>query len=205
MSGQCFAHYRDAAAICRTCGRGMCAQCVAHSERGICLDCADRARGYVAQAQMRRDARLALRRAGIAVPRRAGDPVFLRAGGHPLLAGFSLALCIALALGLGATSALAEQRWGIPRAFVAPALGIAVGTCVTAVLGGASRVAGALAALLTLLAVTAGAGALAMFTAVSLPGPGDAVAFVQAHAAVALAGTALSLGLAYLAAAGRRM
>jgi hypothetical protein len=205
MSGQCFAHYRDAAAICRTCGRGMCGQCLAHSEKGVCLDCADRALGYVVQAQMQRDARLALRRAGIAVPRRSGDPVFLRAGGHPLLAAFSLGLCIAIALGLGACSALAEQRWGIPRAFVAPALGIAVGTCVSAVLGGASRVAGAIGALLALLAVTAGAGTLSVFTTVSLPGPGQAVAFVQAHGEVALAGAAFALGLAYLAAAGRRM
>jgi hypothetical protein len=205
MSGQCFAHYRDAAAICRTCGRGMCGQCLARSDMGVCLDCSDRARGYVAQAQMQRDARLALRRAGIAVPRRAGDPVFLRAGGHPLLAAFSLGLCIALALGLGACSALAEQRWGIPRAFIAPALGIAVGTCVTAVLGGASRLAGVLATLLALLAVTAGAGTLAMFTAVSLPGSGDAVAFVEAHTLVALGGTALALGLAFLSAAGRRV
>jgi hypothetical protein len=205
MSGQCFAHYRDAAAICRTCGRGMCAQCLSHSEHGVCLDCSDRALGYVAQAQMQRDARLALRRAGIAVPRRSGDPVFLRAGGHPLLAAFSLGLCIAIALGLGACSALAEQRWGIPRAFVAPALGIAVGTCVSAVLGGASRMGGAIATLLALLAVTAGASTLATFTTVSLPGSGDAVAFVEAHALVALAGTVLALGFAYLAAAGRRM
>jgi hypothetical protein len=129
----------------------------------------------------------------------------VRADGHPLLAGVSLALCILAALGLGACAALAEQRWGIPRAAIAPALGIVMGTVVTAVLGGTSRLAGVGAVLLAALAVMGGAGTLTMLTTVSLPGPGDAAVWFETHRAVALACDAVALPLAYLTAAGRRV
>jgi hypothetical protein len=202
---KCYAHYRAAVSSCPTCGRGLCAECTPGRGEVRCADCVDREHGAAEQLALQRDARLALRRAGVAMPRRHGDPVFLRAGGHPLVAGFSLALCIAIALALGATSATAEQRWGVPRAAIAPALGIVLGTCVTAVLGGTSRIAGLAAGLLAALAIVAGPDTLRLVAAVSLPGPGDTVAWMEANHAVALGLNALALPLAYLAAAGRRV
>jgi hypothetical protein len=202
---KCHAHYRNALAVCTSCGRGMCPECAQRVGDGRCAECADREHGDEARLQMQRDARLALRRAGVAVPRSAGDPVFLRANGHPLLAGASLALCIVAALALGAGAALAEQRWGVPRAAIAPALGIVLGSVVTAVLGGTSRVAGFGAVLLAALAVAGGVEALGMVSSVSLPGPGDAAAWFQGHRAVALVCELLALPLAYVTAAGRRV
>jgi carbon starvation protein CstA len=202
---KCFAHYRTAIATCIACARGMCAECTQRSDEGLCHECGARDRGAAAQMQIQHDARLALRRAGVAVPRMQGDALFVRANGHPLLAGLSLAVCIVVALALGACAALAEQRWGVPRAAIAPALGIMMGTVVTAVLGGTSRLAGIGAALLAALAVAGGGEALSMVTTVSLPGPGEAAAWFQGHHAVALACDALALPLAYLSAAGRRV
>jgi hypothetical protein len=202
---KCYAHYRLAVASCPTCGRGLCADCTPRGGEVRCGDCVDREHGAAEQLAVQRDARLALRRAGVAVPRRQGDPVFLRAAGHPLVAGLSLAVCIALALALGALSAMAEQRWGVPRAAIAPALGIVLGTCVTAVLGGTSRIAGVAAALLAALAMVAGPDALRMVATVSLPGPGDSVAWMEANRVAALGLSAMALPLAYLAAAGRRV
>jgi hypothetical protein len=202
---KCYAHYRLSVASCPSCGRGLCAECTPHRGEVRCADCVARDHGAAEQLAIQRDARLALRRAGVAVPRQHGDPVFLRAGGHPLVAGLSLAVCIALALALGACAAMAEQRWGVPRAAIAPALGIVVGTCVTAVLGGTSRIAGLGAVLLVALAMAGGPEALRMVTAVSLPGPGDTVGWMEAHRAVSLGLSALALPLAYLAAAGRRI
>jgi len=201
---KCYAHYRAAVSACAGCGAGLCAECAGRRD-GRCGTCDDRARGAAEQLELRREARIALRRAGVAVPRMHGDPVFLRAQGHPLAAGLSLLFCIAAALGLGGCAALAEQRWGIPRAAIAPALGIAMGVVVTAVLGGTSRVAAVGAVLLAALAVAGGAGMLSVVTTVALPGPGDAAAWLQAHRAVGLALDASALPLAYLTASGRRM
>jgi carbon starvation protein CstA len=202
---KCFAHYRPAVATCPSCGRGQCAECTQHSRERRCVECSERERGFAEHVQMQRDARLALRRAGVSVPRQHGDPVFLRAGGHPLVAGLLLVLCIAVALGLGAAAAMAEQRWGVPRAAIAPALGIVIGTVVTALLGGTSRIAGIGAALVAALAVVSGPDALGALTTVTLPGPGEATAWMETHRAVALGLDALALPLAYLAAAGRRL
>jgi hypothetical protein len=80
-----------------------------------------------------------------------------------------------------------------------------VGTCVTAVLGGTSRIAGVAAALLAALAIAAGPDALRLVATVSLPGPGATVAWLEANRAVAVGLSALALPLAYLAAAGRRV
>lgn len=201
---KCYAHYRAAVAACSACGAGLCAEC-APQRGGVCGTCAERERGAAEQGELRREARLALRRAGVAVPREHGDPVFLRANGHPLMAGLSLLSCIAAALGLGACAALAEQRWGVPRAAIAPVLGIAMGMVVTAVLGGTSRVAGVGAVLLAALAVAGGSGMLSVVTSVALPGPGEAAAWFQAHRPVALALDASALFFAYLTAAGRRV
>jgi hypothetical protein len=202
---KCHAHYRAAVATCKACANGMCTECVQRSRDGGCSACAERGVAAAGQLQIQRDARLALRRAGVAAPRRHGDPVFLRANGHPLLAGLSLAMCIAAALGLGACAVLAEQRWGVPRAVIAPVLGIVVGTVVLAVLGGSSRTAGVGAVLLAALVVAGGVEAAGMITTVSLPGPGDAAAWFQTHRAVGLACQALALPFAYLTAAGRRI
>jgi hypothetical protein len=208
MDGQdrCYAHYRVAVAACPHCQRGLCQECVTLSTGGRCLDCTERERSAVEHAELRRDARLALRRAGVAVPRQAGDPVFLRADGHPLIAGVSLALAIVLAIGLGAATTVAETHWGIPRAAISPALAIAVGTCVTGVLGGTSRAAGGVAVLLYALAVVSGPEALGVVsTGVDLPGPGQASAWFNDHHAAALGCYAISAPLAYVAAAGRRI
>jgi len=172
---------------------------------GECAECTERENSWMQQAELQRDARLALRRAGVAVPRQSGDPVFIRAAGHPLVAGLSVAVCIAIALGLGAATVAVEQRWGIPRSLVAPALGIVVGTCVSGVLGGTSGVAGLLAALLAALAILAGPGMLSAVTVVDVPGPGDATAFVESHVVIAWIGNALALLLAFVAASGRRV
>ncbi len=200
---KCHAHYRAAVATCG-CGHGLCAECAAAGQ-GRCSDCREREHGASVQMQVQRDARIALRRAGVAAPRRPGDPIFLRANGHPLVAGLSLLFCVTVALGLGACSALAEQRWGVPQAAIAPVLGIALGMVVTAVLGGTSRIAGAAAVLLTALAVAGGREALDTVTVVSLPGPGDASAWLQAHSAAGLVLDAAALVLAYVTAAGRRV
>ncbi len=203
---KCYAHYRVAVATCPHCGRGLCTECAGLGTGGRCADCVERERSAVEHATLRRDARIALRRAGVAVPHQSGDPVFLRADGHPLLAGIYLALAIVMALGLGAATTVAEQRWGVPRAAIAPALAIAVGTCVTGVLGGTSRAGGGVAVLLYALAVVSGPEALGVVSSgVSLPGPGQAAAWFTDHHAVALACYAVSAPLAYVAAAGRRL
>lgn len=203
---QCHAHYRVAVASCPRCHRGLCGECSAVAVDGHCINCTEREHTEYAHDMLRRDARLALRRAGVAVPHRAGDPVFLRADGHPLLAGFYLGLAILLALGLGAATTIAEVHWGIPRAAVAPALAIAIGTCVTGVFGGTSRIAGSAAVLLFALAVVSGPEALGMVSSnVDLPGPGQASAWFTDHHAVALLCYALSAPLAYVTAAGRRL
>jgi hypothetical protein len=205
MDARCAFHYRAAATSCSRCGRGMCPECAVRSPGGECRECTEREQSWAQQAELQRDARLALRRAGVSVPRRAGDPVFIRAGGHPLMAGLSVAVCIAIALGLGAATVAVEQRWGIPRSLVAPALGIVVGTSVTGVLGGTSGIAGVFAALLAGLAILAGPGTLSVVTAVHLPGPGDATAFIDVHPWVAWTGNALGLLLGFVAASGRRV
>jgi hypothetical protein len=208
MDGQakCYAHYRVAVAACPHCRRGLCQECAALSSGGSCPDCRERERSVAEHAQVSRNARLALRRAGVAVPRRSGDPIFLRADGHPLIAGLSLGLAIVLAVGLGAATTVAEMHWGIPRAAISPALAIAVGTCVTGALGGTSRAAGGAAVLLYALAVVSGPEALGIVsTGVSLPGPGQAAAWFTDHHAAALACYAASAPLAYIAAAGRRI
>jgi len=205
VGATCFAHYRDAVATCPSCGRGMCEACALQPGDGHCADCHERAHGAMEARQVQRDARLALRRAGVAVPHVHGDPIFLRANGHPLYMGVLLSACLAVALGLGGCAVLAEQRWGVPRAAIAPLLGMLMGTVVTAVLGGTSRLAGFAAVMLTALAVAGGGAMLAVVTAVSLPGPGDAAAFFQSHRAVALGFELLALPLAYVTAAGRRI
>ena len=140
------------------------------------------------------------------MPHQWGDPVFVRADGHPLLAGLSLAVAILLAVGLGAATTVAELHWGVPRAAVAPALGIVVGTCVAGVFGGTSRIAGVVAVLLYALAVVSGPEALGIVsTGVALPGPGQAATWLADHHAVALACYAVAAPLAYIAAAGRRL
>ncbi|HZS14118.1 MAG TPA: hypothetical protein VFC09_05930 [Candidatus Dormibacteraeota bacterium] len=202
---QCFAHYRAAVATCASCARGLCSDCAQRGGDGRCSECVERERGAAELLRMQRSARLALRRAGVAVPRAHGDPVFVRANGHPLAAGLSLGLCILAALGMGACAVLAEQRWGIPRSAIAPVLGIALATVVTAVLGGTSRVAGVGAVLLTAVAVAGGTEALSMVTAVALPGPGDAAAWLQDHRPAALGLDVVALVLAYVTAAGRRV
>ena len=203
---KCYAHYRLAVAACPHCHRGLCQECAEHSAGGRCTDCADRERSEVEHAVLQREARLALRRAGVAVPHRHGDPVFLRAEGHPLAAGLSLALAIVLAMGLGAATTIAELHWGIPRALIAPALAIAVGTCVSGVFGGTSRTAGGVAVLLYALAVASGPEALGMVsTGVVLPGPGSAALWFDNHHAIALLCYAISSPLAFVAAAGRRL
>lgn len=201
----CHAHYRAATVTCTECARGMCAECAQRSGDGRCAACAERDLATAEHLQMQRDARLALRRAGVAVPRRRGDPVFVRANGHPLLAGLSLAALIATALALGACAVLAEQRWGVPRAALAPLLGILMGTVVTGVLGGTSRMAGAAAVLLAALAVAGGVETLRMVTAVTLPGASDAAVWFQDHRPATLGCLALALALAYMTAAGRRL
>ena len=203
---KCYAHYRDAAGVCPTCQRGLCSECLGNGSDGHCADCVARARGATEITALRREARIALRRAGVSVPHQSGDPVFLRAGGHPLLAGISLAVAILLAMGLGAATTVAEIHWGVPRAAVAPALGIVVGTCVAGVFGGTSRIAGVVAVLLYALAVVSGPEALGIVSSgVNLPGPGQAAQWLADHHAVALACYAVAAPLAYIAAAGRRL
>lgn len=200
---KCHAHYRATVAAC-ACGNGLCAECAAGGD-GRCSACRERERSATVQMEVQRDARIALRRAGVAVSRRHGDPIFLRANGHPLAVGLSLMFCVVTALALGACAALGELRWGVPRAAIAPVLGIALGMVVTAVLGGTSRAAGFAAVLLAALAVAGGGEALSMVTPVSLPGPGDATAWLQGHQAALWALDASALVLAYLTAAGRRV
>lgn len=203
---KCFAHYRAAVAACPHCGRGLCQECAERRGDGRCPDCAERERAGVEHAVLQRQARLALRRAGVAVPHHHGDPVFLRAEGHPLAAGMSLALAIVLAMGMGAATTIAELHWGIPRAAIAPALAIAIGTCITGVFGGTSRTAGGVAVLLFALAVASGPEALGIVsTGVVLPGPSSAALWFDNHHAVALACYAVSAPLAFVAAAGRRV
>jgi hypothetical protein len=203
---KCYAHYRAAVAVCRSCGRGLCGECAERSVDGQCPECDQRERSRLVHDEIRRDARLALRRAGVAVPRATGDPVFLRADGHPLLAGLLLAVAVILAMAMGAAETTAELHWGYPRAAIAPALAVAVGIMVSGVFGGTSRVAGTFAVLLYLLAVASGPEALAMVaTGVVLPGHGDAAAWFASHHPVALACYGVSALLAYVAAAGRRI
>lgn len=207
MDGQrCYAHYRTAVSTCARCGRGLCDECSQRAAGGHCADCVARDRALQAVSAEQQAARIALRRAGVAVPRRAGDPVFLRADGHPVIAGICLAAAILLAAGLGAATTIAETHWGIPRAAIAPALAIAVGSCVSGAFGGTSRVAGGCAVLLYLLAIASGPEALGMVqSGVSLPGPSEAANWLQQHHAVALAAYAVCSPLAYVAAAGRRV
>jgi hypothetical protein len=207
MDGQrCYAHYRAAVATCPRCGRGMCGECAERAVEARCPECAEKERAWEAATAQRDSARLALRRAGVAVPRRGDDPVFLRAGGHPMLAGLCFAVAMLLATSLGAAATVAELHWGIPRAAIAPGLAIAVGTCVVAAFGGTSRVAGFWAMLLYLAAVGSGPEALGLVASrVTLPGPGDAAAWFAGHHAVALACYAACTPLAYVAAAGRRL
>jgi hypothetical protein len=207
MDGQkCYAHYRAAVASCGHCGRGMCQECSEHSQGGRCPDCAERERSWLASTELQRESRVALRRAGVAVPRRNGDPVFLRADGHPLAAGIWLGLAVLLAIGLGAATTVAELHWGIPRAAIAPALAIAVGTCVSGAFGGTSRIAGGCAVLLYALAVVSGPEALGVISSgVVLPGPGQPATWFSDHHLAALLCYAVSSPLAYVAAAGRRV
>jgi len=207
MDGQrCYAHYRSSVATCPRCGRGMCEECAARRDQGRCPDCAARDHSWELAAEHQQTARLALRRAGVAVPRRMGDPIFLRAGGHPMVAGLCLAAAILLAAGLGAATTITETHWGIPRAVIAPGLAIAVGSMVTGVFGGTSRAAGTWAALLYLFAIASGPEALGMVTSgVSLPGPSQPAAWLADHHAVALASYAVCAPLAYVTAAGRRL
>lgn len=203
---KCYAHYRIAAASCVQCQRGLCQECVGLGVDGRCTDCTERSRSATEIGALRREARIALRRAGVAVPRQSGDPIFLRAEGHPLVAGILLAVAILLAMGLGAATTIAEQRWGIPRAAISPALAIAVGTCVSGVFGGTSRVAGLVTVLLYALAVLSGPEALGVVSSnVALPGPSRAAIWFDDHHAAALACYAVSAPLAYIAAAGRRI
>jgi hypothetical protein len=207
MDGQrCYAHYRSAVATCPRCGRGMCEECAARRDQGRCPDCAAKEHAWEAVAEQQESARLALRRAGVAVPRRAGEPIFLRAGGHPMVAGLCVALAILLAAGLGAATTEAELHWGIPRAVIAPGLAIVVGIVVSGVFGGTSRPAGMWAALLYLFAIASGPEALGMVTSgVALPGPSQSAMWLADHHAVALASYAVCAPLAYVAAAGRRV
>jgi len=203
---KCYLHYRAAVATCVQCGRGLCEECAALRVDGHCVDCTDREHARMAAAGVQRDARMALRRAGVSVPRRSGDPVILRANGHPLVAGLCLAFAVVLAMGLGAAATVGETRWGIPRAAVAPALAIAAGTMVTGVFGGTSRLAGLCAVLLYLLAVASGPDALRMVASgVTLPGSSQAATWFESHHAIALVCYGVSAPLAYAAAAGRRV
>jgi len=208
MEGQekCYAHYRVAVSACPHCHRGLCEECAGHAVGGRCPDCAEREHSAVEHAVLRREARLALRRAGVSVPHQAGDPVFLRADGHPLTAGICLGLAILLGVGLGAATTVAELHWGIPRAVIAPALAIAVGICVSGVFGGTSRTAGGVAVLLYVLAVASGPEALGIVSSgVALPGPSQAARWFTDHHAVALACYAACAPLAFVSAAGRRI
>lgn len=203
---RCYAHYRTAVSTCPRCGRGLCSECAARSDQGRCTECASREHSWELHAEQQQSARLALRRAGVAVPRRAGDPVFLRAGGHPMVAGICLAFAILVAAGLGAATVEAELHWGIPRAVIAPALAIAIGSTITGIFGGTSRPAGLWAALLYLFAIASGPAALGMVTSgVSLPGPSQPAVWLDEHQAVALACYAVCAPIAYVTAAGRRL
>jgi hypothetical protein len=203
---RCSTHYRAAVATCARCGRGMCEECAARRDQGRCAECAAKEYAWELAAEQQQSARLALRRAGVAVPRRAGDPVFLRGMGHPIAAGLCLAVAVLLAAGLGAAATEAELHWGIPRAVIAPGLAIVVGSIVSGVFGGTSRPAGMWAALLYLFAIASGPEALGMVTTgVVLPGPSQAASWVADHHAVALASYVVCAPLAYVTAAGRRI
>jgi hypothetical protein len=204
-AAKCYAHYRAAVGSCATCGRGLCAECSERAAGGPCPDCRERERAHAEAVRLQREARAALRRAGVAVPRRGGEPIVLR-GGHPLANGLVVGASVLVGLGLGALATLAEITWGVPRAGIAPALALAVGSCVSAIFGGTSRPAGIFAMLLYLFAVGGGPDALSMVrSGVALPGPSHAAAWLDAHGAVALACYAVSAPLAYVAAAGRRV
>jgi len=203
---RCYAHYRAAVATCPRCQRGLCPECVGRGLDGHCTDCVERDHAIAEHEVLARDARLALRRAGVAVHHHSGDPVFLRADGHPLLVGLYLGLALLFAVALGAATTVAELHWGIPRAAIAPALAIAVGTLVSGMFGGTSRVAGTCAVLLYAVAVVSGPEALGMVsTGVALPGPGQPANWFADHHAIALLCYAISAPLAYVAAAGRRL
>ena len=203
---QCHAHYRLAVQSCVHCGRGLCDECAEHATRGRCPECDQREHGWAFNAAVQRDARVALRRSGVNVPRQHGDPIVLRANGHPLAAGLLLGLAIITAVAIGGVAAVAEVRWGVPRAWVAPLLGIVTGTCVTAIFGGTSRVAGVVGLLLSALALASAPEVLATVSdGATLPGPGSAAAWMGAHRAVELVCFATALPLAYLSGAGRRV
>jgi hypothetical protein len=198
----CRLHYREAAAGCAACGRGVCDECRRAGD--LCPFCAQRLEDDAALARERRRSRIALRRAGIALHSERGDPVILREGHFrllvPLLGG------VATAFAAATVCAEVERHLGLDAALAALLCAAVVGVCVRLLLGGVSRTAGVIAAILCVAAAAASrwwAGATVESSG-SSPGLRPLSDWVLSHGVVVPALYVVAALLAYGAAAGHR-
>lgn len=182
----------------------MCTECLAGPPPHLCPSCRERDAEETRTEVERVAARVALRRAGIAVRRRHGDPVVLWEG--PLRLAVPIAGGVATAVGCGLALAGAQVGWGVDIALTALALGLVIGVVVRGLFGGVSRIAGLWAAATVLCGV-----AIARLLASSSnrgtaapPWVDDLSTFVLDHAPLAAALVAVAAACAYRAAAGRR-
>jgi hypothetical protein len=153
--------------------------------------------------RVRRESRVALRRAGIAMPRERGDPVVLWAG--PLRYVLPVAGGLVTVIGAGVLAAEAKMQWNVDTAISSLALALVVGLLIRFLFGGVSRVAGLTAAVVYLAGVAsgqwfAGSGASAHDAAWL----STASQWVLAHTPAAVACYIVAGFLAYAAGRGRR-
>ena len=198
----CRPHHRAAVAECAGCGDALCDSCAGAGD-DRCLQCSSHRADARAMERFGRESRAVMRRSGIAVHRRQGDPVVLREG--PLRMAVTLAGVGVTALGAALVAVLVDHRWGVDVALTGIGLALFVGVAVRTSFGGVSREAGLVA-----VAVCVGGIAAAQRLASDHGEPsvailGTASAWLLGHGAAAIACYAVAAALAYGAAAGRRV
>jgi hypothetical protein len=155
-------------------------------------------------ARERQRSRIALRRAGIAIHSERGDPVVLREG--PFRLAVPLVGVGGTAFAAAAVCAELERGTGLDPAVSVLLCAAVIGLCVRLLLGGVSRTAGAIAAVLCVIAAVAGRAWAGTYVQPTGTGPGlrPLSDWVLAHGAVAPALYLVAAVLAYGAAAGHR-
>jgi hypothetical protein len=201
----CRVHYRAAVAECPECHGGLCEDCRSRSSvaGGLCRQCAATQGERDDLERTRRDSRLALRRAGVAVRRQHGDPVVLWGG--PLRLALPTAGGVAIIFGAGVAAAEAKMQGNVDVAISALFLALLVGMGVRLLFGGVSRVAGIAAAAIYALAIVCGQWFAGTAPASrSVVGLTRASEWVLTHNQAAVACYLIAGALAYAAARGRR-
>ncbi|HEV3123260.1 MAG TPA: hypothetical protein VG266_01630, partial [Candidatus Dormibacteraeota bacterium] len=197
----CRVHYRAAVAECPECHGGLCHECAtgAASVAGLCRQCSADRLAMEDLEEVRREARLGLRRSGINVRRRHGDPVVLWRG--PLRLALPAAGGVAVIFGAGVAAAEAKLQGNVDVAVSAVALALFVGITVRLLFGGVSRIAGIAAAAIYALAILCGQWFAGSSTATrSVVGLSRASEWVLAHEQAAIACYLVAGALAYAAA-----